>query len=81
MKKQIINQPVSVTVVGFDKNTQAFPRQMEYNGRVYDFVDRGFACRVKKGDRVTQILTLSDGKSQFWLRGGGSGWTLLGMCS
>lgn len=79
MKKQIINQPANVTAVGFDKETRAFPRQMEYGGLVYDFVDKGLSCRVKSGDRITQILTLSDGTSQFWLRRGAAGWTLLGM--
>lgn len=81
MKKQIINQPANITVVGFDKETNAFPRQMEYKGLTYNFIDKGFSCRVKTGDRITQILTLSDGESQFWLRRGIGGWTLLGMCS
>jgi hypothetical protein len=82
MKKHIINQPVAITAVEFDKHTRAFPRQMEFDGRTYDFIDRGFACTVTRGKATTQILTLSDGHSQFWLRRGDRGiWTLLGMCS
>lgn len=80
MTKQIINQPVSITALAFGKNMEAYPKRMEFEGRTYDFIDKGFRCVVKKHGQITHILTLSDGHRQFWLRSGDRGiWTLLGM--
>lgn len=80
--KQSINKPVNVTVVGFDKNTQSYPRQIELDGRIYDFVDSGIRFTVRKGSVVTNILNVSDGTRDFRLRSGGSGvWTLLSVSS
>ena len=80
--KQSINKPVNVTVVGFDKNTQCYPRQIELDGEVYSFIDSGIRFTVRKGSTITSILNVSDGKRDFRLRSGGSGvWTLLSVSS
>lgn len=81
MKNIPINKPVQVTSLGFKKNLSAYPRQIEFDGRTYDFVDSGLSCLVKRGREACQILTLSDGRSQFRLRSDNYGglWTLLSM--
>ena len=81
MTKTIINKEVIVTAVGFKKNLSAYPRQMEFDGRVIDFVDAGLSCIVRRGERLSRILTLSDGREQFRLRSDNHGgmWTLLSV--
>lgn len=81
MTKTIINKEVNVTRVGFKKNLMAYPRRVEYEGNTYDFIDAGISCIVRSGEHIAQILTLTDGHSQFRLRSDerGSVWTLLSM--
>lgn len=81
MTKTIINKEVSVTRVGFKKNLMAYPRRVEYEGTTYDFIDAGISCIVRSGEHIAQILTLTDGRSQFRLRSDnrGGAWTLLSI--
>ncbi len=81
MTKTIINKEVSVTRVGFKKNLMAYPRRVEYEGTTYDFIDAGISCIVRSGEHIAQILTLTDGRSQFRLRSDNRGgrWTLLSI--
>lgn len=79
--KHSINKPVTITSVGFGKDLSPVPRQMEYEGRLYTFVDRGISCVVRRGEALTRTLTLSDGQQRFHLRGDMHHgiWTLLSM--
>ena len=79
MNKTIINREVNVTAVGFKKDLATYPRQMELDGRIVDFVDAGLSCLVRHGSTLSRILTLSDGHTQFRLRSDNYGgvWTLL----
>ncbi len=81
MKNITINKQVQVTALGFKKNLNAYPRQIEFDGRTYDFVDAGLSCLVKRGEALSQILTMSDGRSHFRMRSDNHGglWTLLSM--
>ena len=81
MTKTIINKEVTVTRVGFKKNLMAYPRRVEYEGDTYDFIDAGISCIVRSGEHIAQILTLTDGRSQFRLRSDnrGGAWTLLSI--
>lgn len=81
MTKTIINKEVSVTRIGFKKNLSSYPRRVEFDGRTYDFVDAGISCIVQSGERIAQILTLTDGHAQFCMRtdNNGAGWTLLSI--
>lgn len=83
MNKIDINEEVFVTRVGFKKNLNAYPRQMEFRGTVYDFIDAGLSCLVSMGDRVASIVTVSDGMSQYKLRtdNAGGSWTLVSIAS
>ena len=81
MTQTIINKEVNVTAMGFKKNLSAYPREMEYEGQTYSFIDAGLSCVVRHGERIAQIMTLSDGYRQFRLRSDNRGgiWTLLSM--
>ena len=83
MKKIIINEQVAITAMGFKKNLEAFPRRMEFDGRTYNFIDSGLRCMIRKGERVAQILTISDGHTLFQLKSDAKGgiWTLLSISS
>lgn len=81
MTKTTINKEVSVTRVGFKKNLAAYPRQVEYDGAVYTFINAGLSCTVRTGERIRHILTLADGHAQFRLCSDnmGGAWTLLSI--
>lgn len=73
--------PVTILSMGFGRDMRAIPRRMELNGRPIDFIDNGLCTTVRKGDRVAQILALSDGSQTFHLRSENRGgtWTLIGI--
>lgn len=73
----IINSPVSVTAVGFDRRMQAFPKRMEWNGATYYFTDSGI--RVRRGEHGGCTLTMSDGQQRFCLSHYGGSWTLVSI--
>ncbi len=77
--KQFINQPVIVTALGFSRNTSPYPRRMEFNGTSYEFIDAGISCIARSGEKITRILTMTDGQKHFRLRSDNRGgiWTLL----
>ena len=78
---QSINTPVDITAMGFGRDLRAIPRRMEYQGRSISFVDSGLRTVIKKGERIAQILTMSDGERDFRLRSDnhGGSWTLLSI--
>ena len=73
----IINSPVTVTALGFDRHMQAYPKRMEWNGAIYHFIDSGL--RVRRGESGGCTLTMSDGQQSFCLRQAGSSWTLVSI--
>lgn len=81
MKKISINEPVFVTSMGFRKNLAAYPKRIEFRGSTYDFIDAGLRCLVKSGGRIVEVLTLSDGASQYCMKSSNCGgdWTLLSI--
>lgn len=81
MTQHTINQPVTILTMGFKKNLAAYPREMEYQGKTYHFIDAGIRCVVGTGGRLSQILTLTDGQRHFRLSSDMRGgiWTLLSM--
>lgn len=82
MNQLQINEQVVVTALGFRKNLVAYPRRMEFRGKTYNFIDAGLRCLVKHGERIAEIITLSDGKANYHLRSDNFGvnWTLLCIC-
>lgn len=81
MTNTIINKEVNVTRLGFKKDLRAYPRQVEYEGMTYDFIDAGIGYTVRSGNLTRQFLTLTDGSLQFRLQGDerGSAWTLMSI--
>jgi hypothetical protein len=69
MKTSItINSPVEITAMGFGRDLRAYPRRMEYGGTTYNFIDAGLRTVIRTGERMAQILTMSDGANDFHLR-------------
>jgi hypothetical protein len=83
MNRVTINEEVAVTKMGFKKNLTAYPRRMEFQGTIYEFLDAGLRCLVRSGGKMAEIITLTDGNSQFRLRSDnhGGNWTLLSIIS
>ena len=83
MSKVDINEQVHVTAVGFRKNLVAYPRRMEFRGVTYNFIDAGLRCLVRHGGIIAEVITLSDGMANYFLRTSncGNDWTLLGIAS
>ncbi len=81
MKKLDVNERVVVTSLGFRKNLAAYPRRMEFQGATYSFIDAGLRCLVRQGERIAEIITMSDGKASYKLRSDdrGGNWTLLSI--
>lgn len=77
----LINTPVDITAMGFGRDLRAIPRRMEYQGRSIDFIDNGLRTVIRQGERVAQILTMTDGEQSFRLRSDnrGGSWTLLSI--
>ncbi len=80
--KNVINERVSITALGFRKNLRVYPRRMEFRGLIYDFIDAGLRLEIRKNGLVEEIFTLSDGVKSYRLRTDNSTgiWTLLSVC-
>lgn len=81
MDKTIINKPVTITAMKFGRGFRAYPHRMEYAGISYNFIDAGLRTVVRRGREAIEILTMSDGISNFRLRSDnhGGSWTLLSI--
>lgn len=80
-KSTTINSPVTITAMGFGRDLRAYPRRMEYGGTTYNFLDAGLRTVIRSGERIAQILTMSDGANDYRLRTDnyGGSWTLLSI--
>lgn len=83
MNQTKINAPVTVTAMGFRKNLIVYPRRIEFEGATYNFIDAGLRCLVRSGNKIAEILTLSDGRSEYCLRSDNNDgkWMLLSIVS
>lgn len=83
MSQTRINEQVTVTAMGFRKNLAVYPRRIEFRGSTYSFIDAGLRCLVRHGERIAEVITLSDGKSNYHLRSDNRGlnWTLVSIAS
>lgn len=79
--KNLLNTPVNILSMGFGRDLRAIPRRMELDGKQIDFVDNGLTTTIRHGDRISQILALTDGEKTFRLRSDnhGGSWTLLSI--
>lgn len=67
-KNTTINTPVSITAIGFGRNMAAYPKRMEYAGTSYSFIDAGLRTIIRSGERIAEILTMSDGEHDYRLK-------------
>ncbi|NTW62205.1 hypothetical protein HGB25_02240 [Candidatus Saccharibacteria bacterium] len=83
MSQTKINERVTVTSMGFRKNLATYPRRIEFRGATYNFIDAGLRCLVRHGERIAEVVTLSDGNANYHLRSDNNGgnWTLLSIAS
>lgn len=81
MNQLNINEQITVTAIGFRKNLAAYPRRIEFRGSTYNFIDAGLRCLVRNGGLMAEIVTLSDGIANYYLRtdNRGGNWTLLSI--
>ncbi len=81
MTKKPINKNVSVTALWFDRNFDAVPKRIEFEGRTYTFLDRGMRYCIKRGNSMVRLFDLTDGESLFRLRQevDSSAWNLLSI--
>lgn len=74
-----INSPVAITAFGFTKDMLAYPRRMEWQGKTYHFITRGFRLNIQRGATWTSTVTCSDGSQNYCLRSDGQKWTLVSV--
>lgn len=76
-----VNKEVTISSVYFKNKEQleTFPKQMEFEGETYTFLNDGWRYLVHKGREVVKIFTVSDGAANYRLKLDASGkhWTLL----
>lgn len=75
-----LNIPVSITAMSFGRDMIATPKRMEWKGRIYDFIDHGIRVRSRRGERIIDTVTCSDGQQNFCLRNSGVQWILVSIC-
>ena len=81
MERIIVDQEVTVNSVYFNnkKDLETFPKEMEFEGETYTFLNNGWRYLVHKGQEVVRVFSVTDGKADFRLKldPSESHWTLL----
>jgi hypothetical protein len=81
MERIIVDQEVTINSVYFNnkKDLETFPKEMEFEGETYTFLNNGWRYLVHKGQEVVRIFSVTDGKADFRLKldPSESHWTLL----
>jgi len=80
-KAILVNENVTITSLGFNEKLDTFPKRMEYRGNTYNFIEAGLKCLVKKGERIAQVITMSDERANYRLRYDqqDASWTLMAI--
>ena len=81
MERIIVDQEVTINSVYFNnkKDLETFPKEMEFQGETYTFLNNGWRYLVHKGQEVVRVFSVTDGKADFRLKldPSESHWTLL----
>ena len=85
--RKLINQEVAVTGMYFrparpdKRHIKGYPKRMEYEGREYTFLESGLRYILNKGQQLTEIFDMTDGKRDFRLKfdTAEQTWTLVGV--
>lgn len=75
-----INRPVAVTAVEFTRALEPLPCRIEIDGISHRFIDRGIRTMVRQGERMLQLVTMTDGTRHYSLRHDAGGWILVSIC-
>jgi len=70
MESIVINQEVTISSVYFKNKQQleTFPKQMEFAGETYTFLNSGWRYLVHKGQEVIRIFSVTDGQTDYRLK-------------
>lgn len=68
--ENIVNKEVVISSVYFSnkKQLETFPKQMEFEGQTYTFLNSGWRYLVKRGKEIIRIFEVTDGEQDFRLR-------------
>lgn len=81
MERIVVGREVTVNSVYFNnkKNLETFPKEMEFEGETYTFLNNGWRYLVHKGQEVIRVFSVTDGKADYRLKldPSESQWTLL----
>lgn len=82
-KSKLINENVIITSLGFNEKLDTFPKRMEYRGDTYNFIEAGLKCLIKQGERIAQVITMSDERANYRLKYDqqDASWTLMAISS
>lgn len=82
MDQITINKEVTISSVYFKKeDLETFPKQMEFEGEVYTFLNSGWRYIVHRGREIVRIFSVTDGKANYRLKlePDQQSWTLLNI--
>lgn len=68
MSKQVIERPIDVTAVKFDRDFNPIPARIEFEGHSYTFIDCGIRYLIHHGERIVRLFDMSDGENKYRLR-------------
>ena len=74
-----INKEVNVNSYYFakTKNFKTFPKQIEFDGTNYTFIENGLRYLVRRGQELIELFDMSDGRTTYRLRLEAGHWTLV----
>lgn len=79
MTKKIINQPVQVSAVTFDRQFEPVPRRIEFEGRTLTFISQGIRLLIKRNGHMSRLWDMCDGDAYYRLRHDNGTWTLVAI--
>ena len=66
--KNSVEKNVNVLAYYFKANgpkLNGFPKKIEFDGRVIEFIENGLQSLSEQGQRIVQIFEMSDGQSNY----------------
>lgn len=82
MEQITVNKEVTISSVYFKKeDLETYPKQMEFEGEVYTFLNSGWRYLVHRGKEIVRIFSVTDGKASYRLKldPDQQSWTLLNI--
>ena len=67
MTKKIVNQPVQVSAVTFDRQFEPVPRRIEFEGRTLTFISSGIRYLIRQNGHLIRMVDMVDGEAEYRL--------------